>query len=67
MKSFLKQLRPYLLYGAFFSMFINILQLTFSVYMLQIYDRVLASRSVPTLLALFGLVVVLYAFLALFS
>ena len=52
MKSFLKQLRPYLLYGAFFSMFINILQLTFSVYMLQIYDRVLASYSMPTLYAL---------------
>jgi len=49
MKSFLKQLRPYLLYGAFFSMFINILQLTFSVYMLQIYDRVLSSYSMPTL------------------
>ena len=49
MKTFLKELRPYLLYGAFFSMFINILQLTFSVYMLQIYDRVLSSYSMPTL------------------
>jgi len=52
MKSFIKQLRPYLLYGAFFSMFINILQLTFSVYMLQIYDRVLSSYSMPTLYVL---------------
>jgi len=52
MKSFLKQLRPYLLYGAFFSMFINVLQLTFSVYMLQIYDRVLSSYSMPTLYVL---------------
>ena len=52
MKSFLKQLRPYLLYGAFFSMFINVLQLTFSVYMLQIYDRVLSSYSMPTLYAI---------------
>ncbi|NTV13889.1 MAG: type I secretion system permease/ATPase [Desulfobulbaceae bacterium] len=33
-------------------MFINALQLTFSVYMLQIYDRVLSSYSVPTLVAL---------------
>ncbi|MBD1401313.1 type I secretion system permease/ATPase [Pelobacter sp. M08fum] len=30
-------------------MFINILQLTFPIYMLQIYDRVLSSYSLPTL------------------
>ena len=52
MRDFLKKWRIYLAYGFFFSMFINILQLTFSVYMLQIYDRVLSSFSVPTLLAL---------------
>lgn len=33
----------------FFSAFINVLALTSSVYMLQVYDRVLASRSLPTL------------------
>lgn len=49
MKNFLKQWRPYLVYGGFFSMFINVLQLTFPVYMLQIYDRVLSSYSLPTL------------------
>lgn len=37
---------------AFFSFFINLLVLTSSVYMLQVYDRVLASRSGPTLLYL---------------
>jgi len=36
----------------FFSFFINILMLTASIYMLQVYDRVLASRSGPTLLYL---------------
>lgn len=36
----------------FFSFFINLLVLTSSVYMLQVYDRVLASRSLPTLLYL---------------
>jgi PrtD family type I secretion system ABC transporter len=36
----------------FFSFFINLLALTSSVYMLQVYDRVLASRSTPTLLYL---------------
>jgi ABC-type protease/lipase transport system fused ATPase/permease subunit len=48
-KSIFKQWRPYVVYGAFFSMFINILQLTFPIYMLQIYDRVLSSYSMPTL------------------
>jgi len=52
MKRFLKEWRPYLAYGAFFSMFINILQLTFPIYMLQIYDRVLSSYSMPTLFVL---------------
>ena len=37
---------------AFFSFFINLLALTSSVYMLQVYDRVLASRSGATLLYL---------------
>lgn len=52
MKSFFKDWRPYILYGAFFSMFINILQLTFPIYMLQIYDRVLSSYSMSTLAVL---------------
>ncbi|MDL2337043.1 MAG: type I secretion system permease/ATPase [Pseudomonadota bacterium] len=37
---------------AFFSFFINLLALISSVYMLQVYDRVLASRSEATLLYL---------------
>lgn len=37
---------------AFFSFFINLLVLTSSVYMLQVYDRVLASRSTATLMYL---------------
>jgi len=35
--------------------------------MLQVYDRVLASRSLPTLVALFGLVVGLYLFFGIFD
>ena len=37
---------------AIISGIINILMLTGSVFMIQIYDRVLASRSLPTLVAL---------------
>ncbi|MDG4649277.1 type I secretion system permease/ATPase [Roseibacterium sp. SDUM158017] len=45
-----------------FSIFTNLLMLTGPLFMLQIYDRVLASRSEETLVALFGLVSVLYFF-----
>lgn len=44
-----------------FSGIINILVLTGSIYMLQVYDRVLPSRSVPTLIGITILLVVLYA------
>src|SRR6476620_4762785 len=42
------------------SCMINLLYLTGSVFMLEIYDRVLPSRSVPTLVGLVVLVAVLY-------
>lgn len=45
---------------ALFSVFANALQLTGSLYMLQVYDRVLGSRSVPTLIALSVLVTFLF-------
>lgn len=46
------------------SMVINLLALTGPLYMLQVYDRVLSSRSVPTLVVLSVLVIVLYGFVA---
>lgn len=50
-----------LLTAAFaFSIFVNVLMLTGPLFMLQVYDRVLGSRSEETLLALFGLVAFLY-------
>ncbi|MFP4303276.1 type I secretion system permease/ATPase [Rhodosalinus sp.] len=48
-----------------FSFFANLLMLTGPIYMLQIYDRVLGSRSVETLLALSLLVAFLYGIMAL--
>lgn len=48
---------------AFVSAVTNLLMLTGPLFMLQIYDRVLSSRSVPTLVALTALVAGLYLFL----
>lgn len=45
---------------ALFSAFANLLMLTGPLYMLQVYDRVLSSRSVETLVALTALVAFLY-------
>jgi PrtD family type I secretion system ABC transporter len=47
---------------AAFSGLSNILMLTGSFFMLQVYDRVLPGRSVPTLIALMALAVMLYVF-----
>jgi len=48
-----------------FSVFANILMLTGPLYMLQVYDRVLGSRSVETLVALSILVAFLYGIMGL--
>ncbi|PRY92931.1 ATP-binding cassette subfamily C protein [Hasllibacter halocynthiae] len=48
-----------------FSVFVNLLMLTGPIFMLQVYDRVLSSRSEETLLALTGLVAFLYGMMAL--
>jgi ATP-binding cassette subfamily C protein len=49
---------------AAFSSVVNILMLAGPLYMLQVYDRVLTSRSVPTLIALTMLLVGAYGFQA---
>ena len=58
--SALKEGRSALVSIGVFSFIINLLMLTGPLFMLQVYDRVLASGSVPTLLALVTLVVILY-------
>lgn len=57
-------LRRGLVAVAALSAMVSLLMLTGSIYMLQVYGRVLGSGSIPTLLALFGIVAVLYGFLA---
>ncbi len=48
-----------------FSFFANLLMLTGPLYMLQVYDRVLGSRSVETLVALSIIVIFLYGIMGL--
>lgn len=51
--------RPAIVIAAIFSLFINVLALVSPLYMLQVYDRVLTSRNVSTLLFLTLIVVFL--------
>ncbi|MBV2358948.1 type I secretion system permease/ATPase [Thalassococcus sp. CAU 1522] len=60
-----RQSRPYYWFVALFSLFVNLLMLTGPLYMLQVYDRVLGSRSEATLIALSVLVVFLYGMMGL--
>ncbi len=53
-------LRSILLFVFLVSGMVNVLALTGSFYMMQIYDRALSSQSIPTLLALSGLAIGLY-------
>jgi ATP-binding cassette subfamily C protein len=55
-----QRMRPAFLQVGVFSALINVLMLTGSIYMLQVYDRVLASRSVPTLVAISLLALLAY-------
>ncbi|UJS24338.1 type I secretion system permease/ATPase [Thiothrix winogradskyi] len=58
------QSRRSFIYVGVFSFFINMLFLTPSIYMLQVYDRVVASRSESTLVMLTVIVAVLFAVMA---
>lgn len=55
----LKDAKSYFVYAAVFSAAVNILMLVPIIYMLQVYDRVIASGSLPTLLMLSLLMVLL--------
>ncbi len=55
----LKSCRSYFSIAGFFSLFINVIMLVPALYMLQVYDRVVTSRSESTLLLLTLIVVVM--------
>ena len=58
----LRQCRKPIIAVAIASALVNVLYLTGAIYMMEVYDRVLASRSVPTLIGLSILAFSLFAF-----
>jgi len=56
----LKRTRKSFFYVGFFSLFINVLALTPSLYMLQVYDRVMNSRSIETLILITAIIAVMF-------
>ncbi|HEX9182056.1 MAG TPA: type I secretion system permease/ATPase, partial [Burkholderiales bacterium] len=53
MRELLAQFRAHFISAAFFSLVINVLMLAPALFMLQVFDRVVSSRSVETLVMLF--------------
>ena len=62
LKAVYKTCRRAFVSTAVFSSIVNILMLTGPLFMLQIYDRVLTSGSIPTLVALIVIVLIVYAY-----
>ena len=60
MRGIRRESRQLLWAAGVFSVFVNLLMLTGPLFMLQIYDRVLGSRSEETLVALFALMAFLF-------
>jgi PrtD family type I secretion system ABC transporter len=54
---FMSRFRPFFLSAAGFSLLVNLLLLAPALFMLQVFDRVLTSRSMETLIMLFVLVI----------
>lgn len=63
----LREARPVLIGVGGFSLAINLLMLASPLYMMQLYDRVLPSQSVPTLVALSALLLAVIAVIGAFE
>jgi ATP-binding cassette subfamily C protein len=67
MRLFAGRYRSGLILVAIASIMLNVLVFAGSGYMLLVYDSVLPSRSVPTLIGLFGMLLLVYAFQSVFE
>jgi len=63
----MRRYRSGLILVAIASVMLNVLVFAGSAYMLLVYDSVLPSRSVPTLISLFGLLILIYIFQSIFE
>jgi PrtD family type I secretion system ABC transporter len=63
----LRLCRAHFVYAIWFNILINILLLAFPLFSIQLYDRVLSSRSIETLIALLVGLVIALAFKAVFQ
>ena len=63
MRDYAARLRPFFAWAGFFSLVINVLLLVPALFMLQVYDRVVTSRSQETLVMLAVIAVVALAFM----
>ncbi len=61
MRKAVSSAKVYFAYAALFSFFINVLMLVPAIYMLQVYDRVVSSGSVETLIMLTLIAVLLFS------
>lgn len=52
MLDYLKRWQAYFIYGGLFSLFINLLQLAFTIYNMLVFDKVITSNNMPSLVAL---------------
>ncbi|MFO1151127.1 MAG: type I secretion system permease/ATPase [Alsobacter sp.] len=59
-KAFIRKSKSLFLVLVLFSAFVNVLYLTGSLFMLEIYDRVIPGRSIPTLIGLCAIALFLY-------
>ncbi len=66
-KTALQEVRGPLALAAALSAAVNLLMLTGPLYMLNVYDRVLGSGSIPTLVSLSVLAIMLFGFMAVFD
>ncbi|NIN35497.1 MAG: type I secretion system permease/ATPase, partial [Gammaproteobacteria bacterium] len=64
LRAFFSRFRPYFIFAGIFSLLVNLLMLVPALFMLQVFDRVVTSRSTETLIMLLVIAVGALIFMA---